>query len=378
MILERTIFSFTPYHGIVLMVVMLSFLFSHLLVQTSALHGRWSMDGVGGIKKVHRRPTPRIGGIAIALAMLFVWLTLEHGPRLLPFSGMTHGTALRLVELLEPVLIAAIPAFAAGLAEDLTKRVGVAQRLWASLVSGLLLSLLTGVSIQRLDLPGVDALFMAGSLGLFLSYALTAFAAGGLCHAINMIDGVNGLASSAITIMLGAFAWLAWTVDDVHLAWIATSGAAAALGFFLVNFPRGAIFLGDGGAYLLGFLLAAVALALPARNPEISPWASLLICAYPVIEVFFSVLRRRHSSRHPGHPDQLHMHSLLLRRRFRQHAPTTGAVGVMVSLPALAACVFPQQPGALALILLLCLIAYRIVHRRLLCFNWRAAFKLGL
>ena len=270
MILERTIFSFTPYHGIVLMVVMLSFLFSHLLVQTSALHGRWSMDGVGGIQKVHRRPTPRIGGIAIALAMLFVWLTLEHGPRLLPFSGMTHGTALRLVELLEPVLIAAIPAFAAGLAEDLTKRVGVAQRLWASLVSGLLLSLLTGVSIQRLDLPGVDALFMAGSLGLFLSYALTAFAAGGLCHAINMIDGVNGLASSAITIMLGAFAWLAWTVDDVHLAWIATSGAAAALGFFLVNFPRGAIFLGDGGAYLLGFLLAAVALALPARNPNLA------------------------------------------------------------------------------------------------------------
>lgn len=378
MILERPIFSFTPYHGIVLMVVMLSFLFSHLLIQTTALHGRWSMDGVGGIQKVHCRPTPRIGGIAIALAMLFVWLILELGPSYLPFSGIRQGTALRLVELLEPVLIAAIPAFAAGLTEDLTKRVGVAQRLWASLVSGLLLSLLTGISIQRVDLPGIDALFMAGSLGLFLSYALTAFAAGGLCHAINMIDGVNGLASSAITLMLGSFAWLAWTVGDLHLAWIATSGAAAALGFFLVNFPRGAIFLGDGGAYLLGFLLAAVAVSLPARNSEISPWASLLICGYPVIEVFFSVLRRRHSSRHPGHPDQLHLHSLLLRRRFRRHAPTTVAVAFMVFLPSLAACAFPQQQGLLALCLFVCLVAYRVVHRRLLCFNWREAFRLGL
>ena len=82
-------------------------------------------------------------------------------------------------------------------------------------------------------------------------------------------------------------------------------------GFFLVNFPFGKLFLGDGGAYLLGFLLSWLSVMLVYRNPDISPWAPLLACAYPVFETVFTIARRLWCRRHPGQPDSCHLHSLV-------------------------------------------------------------------
>ena len=88
---------------------------------------------------------------------------------------------------------------------------------------------------------------------------------------------------------------------------------ACVLGFFLVNWPFGKLFLGDGGAYLLGFLLAWACVLLVERNHSVSAFAALLFCAHPVIEVFYSIYRRKIRSQHPGHPDWLHFHSLFNR-----------------------------------------------------------------
>jgi hypothetical protein len=82
-------------------------------------------------------------------------------------------------------------------------------------------------------------------------------------------------------------------------------------GFFVVNFPLGKLFLGDGGAYLLGFLLAWLSVMLVYRNPSVSAWAPLLACAYPVFETVFTIMRRLWCRRHPGHPDSWHLHSLV-------------------------------------------------------------------
>ena len=365
--LERDIFIWTPYHSLLALVCMVSFCLSRVIVATQHWHGRWSLDAVDGVQKSHALPTPRIGGLAIAAAMVLAWGILEFGPQQW-LDSAAQGT---LADLLRQVLLAAMPAFAAGLAEDLTKRVGVAQRLWASLVSGLLLCLLTGVSIQKADVWGVDTLLAWGTVGLFVSYAFSAFAAAGLTHAINIIDGINGLAAAAVGVMLAAFAWIAWHAGDYLLAWIAVSGASASLGFFLVNYPRGPIFMGDGGAYLLGFILAAVAILLPARNSEISPWTSIVVCAYPVIEVLYSIMRRRHCARHPGQPDLLHLHSLIYRRVMRDHERTTLAVVMLVSAPALAACVFSRQSFALYALFALSAIGYGLMYRRMVSFRWR-------
>ena len=91
------------------------------------------------------------------------------------------------------------------------------------------------------------------------------------------------------------------------------------LGFFLVNFPLGKIFLGDGGAYFAGFLLASLGVLLPARNPEISAWTAVLICGYPVIETLASMRRKSRRDGHSvGQPDRVHFHMLAHRRYARR------------------------------------------------------------
>ena len=102
---------------------------------------------------------------------------------------------------------------------------------------------------------------------------------------------------------------------------------ALVLGFFVVNFPFGKIFLGDGGAYFAGFLLAALGVLLPMRNPEVSAWTAILICAYPVIETLASMRRKARRDGHSvGQPDRVHFHMLAHRRYARRivRAPRAG------------------------------------------------------
>ena len=91
--------------------------------------------------------------------------------------------------------------------------------------------------------------------------------------------------------------------------------AAAIMGFFLLNYPRGLIFLGDGGAYLIGFWVATLSVLLVNLHPEISPWFAVMVNAYPIMETLFTIYRRKfHQGKSPGHPDGIHFHSLIFRR----------------------------------------------------------------
>jgi UDP-N-acetylmuramyl pentapeptide phosphotransferase/UDP-N-acetylglucosamine-1-phosphate transferase len=147
---------------------------------------------------------------------------------------------------------------------------------------------------------------------------LTVFAVTGIAHAVNIIDGFNGLASMCVMLMLGAIAYVAFQVGDGVVAVLALAGVGAVLGFFLWNFPSGLIFLGDGGAYFLGFWVAEVAILLITRNPQVSPLFPLLVCIYPAFETVFSIYRRWLLRDRPAHmPDGIHLHSLIYRRVMR-------------------------------------------------------------
>jgi UDP-N-acetylmuramyl pentapeptide phosphotransferase/UDP-N-acetylglucosamine-1-phosphate transferase len=207
-----------------------------------------------------------------------------------------------------------MPAFLFGIAEDLTKQIGVVQRLLATMASGLLACWITDYSLSRLDIWGVD-LIMQFTL---FSVMFTAFAVGGVANAINIIDGFNGYASLTCTIAFIGFALIAFQVGDQNLAFVSLILAAAAFGFFWVNWPFGKLFLGDGGAYFLGFSLAWIAVLLIERNPSVSAFSALVICILPITEVLFSIFRRKVRNDHPGKPDGLHFHSLFQRRYVRK------------------------------------------------------------
>jgi UDP-N-acetylmuramyl pentapeptide phosphotransferase/UDP-N-acetylglucosamine-1-phosphate transferase len=144
------------------------------------------------------------------------------------------------------------------------------------------------------------------------------FVVAGVANAVNIIDGFNGLASMCVVIMLIGLAYVAFAVDDRLIALLALAGVGAVLGFFVWNFPAGLVFLGDGGAYFLGFYLAELAILLLHRNPDVSPMFPLLLCIYPVFETLFSIYRRKWLRGVPvGMPDGAHLHSLIYRRFLR-------------------------------------------------------------
>jgi UDP-N-acetylmuramyl pentapeptide phosphotransferase/UDP-N-acetylglucosamine-1-phosphate transferase len=332
-----------------------------LLVVTKRWHGKHSFDTIEGLQKFHSSPTPRIGGVAIFIGLIIACLF----------------TSKPVAQLLRPMIIASLPAFAAGITEDLTKRVGVRDRLFATIISGALSCLLTGYSLNHLNIIGVDVLLAY----LPISVAFTAIAVGGVANSINIIDGFNGLASGVIIICFSALGFISWQVGDLALAQLCLLLIIVAAGFFVINFPFGKIFMGDGGAYLLGFMLAWVAVLLPMRNATVSIWASLMVCAYPVMETCFSMWRKHHRKGHtPGMPDNVHLHMLIYSRVSRvlfstaSPALKNGLTSVFIwpfsILCALIGIIWSSNTTALIIGLIICAVVYRLVYLRLTQFVW--------
>jgi UDP-N-acetylmuramyl pentapeptide phosphotransferase/UDP-N-acetylglucosamine-1-phosphate transferase len=256
---------------------------------------------LSGPQKFHAKPVPRVGGLGIVLGVLAATIVLAwREPPVFAWSAQ--------------FLACALPAFGAGMAEDLTKTQSPRRRLFFTAVSAALAVWLVQAAIQRTDIPGLDWV-VAFPLGALL---VTMFVVAGVANAVNIIDGFNGLASMCVVIMLIGLAYVAFAVDDRLIALLALAGVGAVLGFFVWNFPAGLVFLGDGGAYFLGFYVAELAILLLQRNPGVSPMFPLLLCLYPVFETLFSIYRRKWLRGVPvGMPDGAHLHSLIYRRFMR-------------------------------------------------------------
>lgn len=275
-----------------------------LIIRYEHLHAHFSHDTSDGPQKFHAMPTPRIGGVAIIVGLFVSSAALTALP--LQFSPKEFGF----------LLLAAMPAFFGGVTEDITKKVSVAQRLLLTMISAGFGAWLLGATLNRLDIPGVDALMQ----WMPLAIAFTVFAVAGATNAINIIDGYNGLAAGVSIIVLAAMALVSAQLGDTFLLTANLAMIGSLLGFLVWNWPSGKIFLGDGGAYLLGFWLSEMAVLMVARHPEISVWFPMLLMIYPVFETLFSIYRRKvKRNLHPGHPDAMHLHQLIYCRLVRIH-----------------------------------------------------------
>lgn len=344
-----------------LLTFLVSVIMSFGLILTKNIHGKVSLDTVFGVQKQHTEPTPRIGGIVIASGLFAGWWGVDTDVKV----------------ILGPMLIAGIPAFVFGLAEDLTKKVGVLPRLLATMASGVLAWHLTGVAMQDTGFAPLDWILR------FLPVAIlfTAFAVGGVANAINIIDGFNGLASGSVSIMSAALGLIAHNAGDMELSIVCLTLSTVALAFGCTNWPLGKIFLGDGGAYLLGFMLAWLAVLLPMRIANIHAWATMLVCAYPILEVTFSVARRhRREGHHPGQPDRAHLHHFIHRRIVciyfpelsgtAKNALTSPICWVISMVPASLGIAFSEDTAALIYSFVLCTLGYFMLYTRLTQFRW--------
>lgn len=305
-----------------------------LIILTQRWHGKLSLDhDLNGVQKIHETPVPRIGGLGVVSGLLLAGIFSYQ------LGGETYETAGKL-------LLCAIPAFGAGLIEDFTKRVGVRTRLFASFISAGLAYWLLDASLMKLDTPGLDYLIQFGTV----SFLFTCFAVGGMTNAINIIDGLNGLASGSVSIMLAGLASIAYLNGDILVMKLCLWGIGATLGFLLLNYPFGRIFLGDGGAYLAGFWLAECAVLLMMRNHQINTWTVLLCVCYPVLETGYSMFRRYVIEKSPsGAPDSSHMHQLIFKNMpahlpsWAQHGASSAYIWLAVASLQLAAILIPSK-----------------------------------
>lgn len=271
-----------------------------LIIRYQHLHSRFTGDhDLSGVQKFHEIPVPRIGGLAI-LVGLSAAVAVDY------FKDASYFLAAG------AFLICMIPAFGIGLIEDITKKAGVKIRLLFTLFSALLVCYFLNIRINRIDIIGIDYLLLNVR---FVSIVLTCFAITGISNAYNIIDGFNGLASMVAMLALLAIAYVALSFGDILIIHLCLIMIGAIAGFFIWNYPRGLIFLGDGGSYLIGLWIGVLSVYLVSRHREISPWFALLVNAYPILETLFTIYRRAiHQGKNPGMPDAIHFHTLLYRR----------------------------------------------------------------
>jgi UDP-GlcNAc:undecaprenyl-phosphate GlcNAc-1-phosphate transferase len=347
---------------------LISLLISFFIIRYRRLHEHVSGDhDTTGIQKFHFFSVPRIGGIGIyfglLIALAFRW---------------THNAEAGVLGLV--LIFCAIPAFIVGLAEDLTKKISIRLRLISTVIATAAAGLMLNAWIKELQIPLIDSIL---NNYFWLSVIITCVAVTGVANSFNIIDGYNGLSSMVAMIILVAIGYVAFKVHDPAIMVAALAMIGSILGFFVWNYPRGLLFLGDGGAYLVGFWIAELSILLTIRNEEVSVWFPLLICAYPIFETLFTMYRRLILRRsHPGVADAVHLHHLIYKRVVRwaigSPSPTDGLVRNSLTSPYLwGLCLLSVMPGIIfwqdTLILqIFCvcfIVIYVFLYRRLVKFS---------
>ena len=156
------------------------------------------------------------------------------------------------------------------------------KRLMASIISGALVIWYFEVWVKSVGLPLVDNLLSVGIIGIVFTIVATT----GVVNAFNLIDGLNGLASFTGISTAISLSFIAFEINQVELLRFLFIFSACILGFMFLNFPLGKIFLGDAGAYTIGYLLVWSAIILVNQSSDVSPFAILLIFFWPVATHF--------------------------------------------------------------------------------------------
>jgi UDP-N-acetylmuramyl pentapeptide phosphotransferase/UDP-N-acetylglucosamine-1-phosphate transferase len=277
------------------------------------------------------------------------------------------------------IALCALPSFASGLLEDFTGIGWRYLRLLATFTSAVLAGILLDSWVTMLALPFLPTFVLPPLAAL----AFTCIAVSGITNAFNIIDGFNGLATGVASMILLALAYVAFKVGDTVVFSGAITAVGAIVGLMLWNFPKGLIHLGDGGAYLIGFWVAELSVILVTRNPEVSAWFPLLLCAYPIFETLFSIYRRTVlRGVHPMRADAAHLHHMIYKRLVRwavgartvtaantRNSMTAPYLWLLTSAGAIPALLLWRHPSALQVCFLFFILVYTYSYSRIVRFR---------
>ena len=270
-----------------------------------AAHGAGLLDEPEG-RKQHPAPIPRLGGVAIAAAFYVGMAAALVVARLM---GRRLGVD---IGPLAAVLVGVALVAGIGLLDDLQ-----GMRAGAKLSAQIAIALVVyghGQARERLHGPWGTLALGAWSLPATVLWLVVTI------NAVNLIDGLDGLASGVAFIGTCAFAAISLTLPAGDpLLPVLAAAAGGILGFLRFNLPPASIIMGDTGSMLLGFLLAAVAIGVTQVQPVgAPPWVPLVVLALPLADTGRVVVRRLLAGHPIFAPDRRHVHYRLLARGLSQ------------------------------------------------------------
>ncbi|MGB9886407.1 MAG: glycosyltransferase family 4 protein [Moorellales bacterium] len=313
---------------------------------TRRLAEHWGVIDPGGGRKVHQQPVPRLGGLAIYLGFTAALLAFLRTPY--TWALVAGGTAIFLV----------------GVADD---RWGLSPRVkLVGQVGAALLAYFLGVRVEFLTNPW-DGLIFLGALTL----PVTVFWLVAITNALNLIDGLDGLAAGVATIAATCLAAVAWLEGQFQVATVALVLAAAASAFLRYNFYPARLFMGDSGAMFLGFTLAALAVLGTAKSTTVlSLLVPVLALGLPILDTSWAVVRRLVRHRPVFAADKEHLHHRLLQMGLSQRQAVLLIYGMHTFL-SLCAVLLAMLTTAQSLLMLAAVIVAALVVGNLLGFSHR-------
>jgi UDP-GlcNAc:undecaprenyl-phosphate GlcNAc-1-phosphate transferase len=319
------------------------------LIVTALLIRYWKfsygVDHPDSHRKQHGRPILRLGGIPI-FGVFFVCM-----------AGVPFYLD-RAFHVWAPILLTSTLIFLLGLADDF-KPIGARAKLLGQIVIAVI-AYQMGLSITNFTYPVGNLSFALGAMGLVVTVIW--FVA--VPNIINLIDGVDGLAAGLGFLLYVMLGYVAWTSGSMEISLISFAVAGALMGFLCFNFPPAKIFLGDGGAYFIGFGIAALSLQCSQKGSVAAVLlVTVIALGLPIMDTVFALLRRGAQGFPVFRADAEHIHHRLRRLGFSERRLVLLMYFVTVFLSLMALSVFWTQgrtlPIALGVMFLMVLVSVR-------------------
>jgi len=252
--------------------------------------------GVRHFHHTHETPVPRLGGIAFAVAFVAV---SAAACALLNFEPLRNNANLTL-------FLGALAMFAVGLWDDL-RPLGAKKKLCLQILIASAVYF-CGIQIQTFKNPLTGVASALGGWGL----PATVLWLVALTNLINLIDGIDGLAGGISLMLMGLLAYVSFHGSD-FLFLLAVGMAGALLAFLHFNFPPAKIYMGDGGAYFLGFLIGSMTIVNSNKGTIVAALlAPIFALGLPIIDTILAILRRGLKGLPIFRPDRKHIHHHLV------------------------------------------------------------------
>ena len=302
-------------------------------------------------RKVHKNPIPRVGGIAIFFASVITILPLLCLPNII---GITfRESVLQIVAL----LVGSLMMFCLGLYDDIV-RARVRTKLAVQLIAAIVVCA-SGVRIESISLGDMHTIPLE-SWGCILTILWIV----GITNAINLIDGLDGLAAGIVSIACSFIAILSMWQGNVILALIMLAIIGSLGGFLVFNFHPAKIFMGDCGSLFIGFIIATSSV-LTASKAEtlVGIGIPILVLGIPIFDTLFSILRRFLNRRGIMSPDRGHFHHRLIDLGFHQHHVAIIAYVITLVVSGLGMFMLVSRSTLSIWILTSCLLLFILIFR---------------